>query len=402
MDWKLLVLLLAFFSSALTHAADPAGDERIYLSYKRTLEGDAHLRLVPGFTSDRYLSLALDAIEDVLASGKELDLRSILPFGSWRGLPPKEQARWFRLGGIADEADLVDSLSHADATPGLLYELLHQKWKSPAGRGLVFRMGSELPESAKIYENATAPFTPPSGAEVRALYSTYPDVPGFQNGAYAGKPRLFLFCRHNRRYSCLFTMRDKDDKPLRYSSGRLWTQPALALSGHNKPFNERSGHTPQGVHLVNGVMPEANDPYSYGRYRRLVLEFPPDSPGESEFMRLLPASSHDSSWWKEASIARDVGRRELRIHGTGQRNEQPSLPYFPFIPTSGCIAQREMEYDSTNFIDQRKMLDALMHAQGLQSGFSSEPSIRALLYVIDLGETNAAVTAADLASYGIQ
>jgi hypothetical protein len=310
-------------------------------------------------------------------------------------------ARWFRLGGMSEE-DLATMLGSAPPEPGLLYELLGLELRLPGSRAVLSRIEAALPwETLAFQESKAASWSPPSVSEVRSLFHDYPDVAHFQNGAYADKPRLFLFCRHDRHYPCLLAMKDKDDRPVRNGSA-LWTQPGLGLSGYERPYNERNGKTPQGVHLVNSVMPEANDIPSFGRFRRMILEFPPASAGEVDMKRLLPSTAYGSGWWKEAAIARDIGRGELRIHGTGAHNDRPDLSYYPFIATIGCVAQRELRYGNTDYTDQRLLLDQVMRAQGLAPTYENEPSIRALLYVIDIDNRKAPVTAADLSRYDIE
>ena len=236
---------------------------------------------------------------------------------------------------------------------------------------------------------------------MHALFFDPIDAADFQNGAYANKSRLFLFCRHDRNYPCVLALKDRGDNPLR-DGKKLWTQAGLGLSGYGKPFNERLGNTPQGVQLVDSVMPEADQYEDYGQFRRMILEFPESSKNETEMRRLLPSASTVSDWWRESAIARDIGRGELRIHGTGSRNDYPQTLFYPFIATIGCVAQLELKYGDINYIDQRHLLDHVMQAEGLEPKFANEPSIRALLYVIDIDDQKRAVTPADLARYGIE
>lgn len=391
---------------AVTAQANPADDEIVTNVYRDALLARKPLTLIPGLLGPRHAKLALDAIES--AQGAGVPVTSVIPSFAWSALPPREMVRWFRLGGIAQESALIEQIANAPAEPGLLYELLgvETKLKTAGARALVQRLETTLPNEARAFRAAASAaggkvFTPPSAAELRSLYEELPDIAHYANGAYAGKPRLFVFCRHNRRYPCLLTLKDKDDRPVREGPA-LWTQPTLALSGYGRPYNQSQGNTPQGVQLVNGVMPTASEPYSYGKFRRMILEFPKKSANETEMKRLLPASVANAEWWKESYIARDVGRGELRIHGTGQRNNMPSLPYYPFIPTVGCLTQREMKYGETDYVDQRRVLDRVMKAQGLDPVYANEPSIKALVYVVDIDDKQAAVTADDLARLGIK
>jgi hypothetical protein len=403
---KLLFCFCLALSSLPALAASPAVEEEgIYRGYKRALESGARFALHPSALSVRDTRLALDAVEDLLAAGKILDLKTFLPEREWLSLPAKERARWYRLGGMRSEENLVSSLAEAAPSVPLLYELLtlSPKLKSKAAKNLVASAASAFPQEASQFRALkNDAFQPPSVAEVQSLFFDWPDIAHFQDGAYVGKPRLFLFCRHDRKYPCLLVMKDKEDKPVRDNTRALWTQPALGLSGQGKPFNERGGNTPAGVHLINGVMPEANDPESFGKFRRMILEFAPASASETEQKRLLPSASHGSLWWKESVIARDMGRSELRIHGTGALNSHPELSFYPFIATQGCVAQRELKYGNIDYRDQRLLLDLFMRSSGLEPKFENETAIKALLYVTDIDEQAAPVAASDLARFGIQ
>ncbi|MGZ3659727.1 MAG: hypothetical protein ACXVB9_01580 [Bdellovibrionota bacterium] len=394
--------LLAMFAPLLAHAT-PAEDEKITREYQAALLGKDPVRLIPGLLGPARSRLALDAVENILATGKKLDLSSVIPFFAWPQLPPKEQVRWFRLGGISNENDLAGQLAGSSPDPGILYELLALPITTPALRAQLARMEDAFPSKTRAFlALKNSAYNPPSVSEVRALFSDLPDIAHFEGGAWSGKPRLFLFCRHDRNYPCLLAMKDKDDKPVRTANGTLWTQPGLGLSGYGKPFNERLGNTPSGVQLVNSVMPIADQYEDFGKFRRMVLEFPPASTGEAEMKRLLPAATHASSWWKEAAIARDMGRGELRIHGTGALNTRPDVLFYPFIATIGCVAQRELKYGGTDYVDQRLLLDQLMKAQGIEPRYANETQIRALLYVIDIDDKKAGVSAADLARFDIR
>lgn len=408
MEGMLRVLLTALLLPAAASAAPGTAEaERIYLGYQKRFATHAPLR-TRGLPAHR-LRLALDAIEDLQLAGAALSLDRILTPAQARSLPAREQARWLRLrhphgAPAAAEEALAASLEHARASPGLLYELLRleSRLRSEPALAALKKMEGALPQEAGLYRRFQARAEPsPSADELRALFLETPSSANFQQGAFQHHPRLFLFCRRDRRQKCLLLMKDKQGQPVRDSGGALWSQPALALSSRGLPPTVRNGHTPTGVHLIRGVMPEANFPTLYGRHRRLILEFAPGSPGEAEQKKLLPPSSHEALWWKQAVVARDAGRTELRIHGTGERNGDPATPYHPFVPTVGCVAQRELSYGGTSYNDQRLLLDALMRASGVSPVFTNEPGLRGLLYVVELSDGGGPVTLAALAGLGI-
>lgn len=398
MRWMLFACLsLAALEAAHADAVD---DERTVNEFRSALLGKTPPRWIPGLLGEHRAHLALDAVERALDEKRKLDLAALIPSFAWPQLAPLDRVRWYRFGGIAKEDDLVANLADAELSTGLLYEVLAANLRTPPGAALRTRLERAFPQEAAAFHAQDGVFQPPSVAEVRSLFADLPDVTHYQNGAYAGKPRLFLFCRHDRNYACLLALKDKDDKPVR-QNGQLWTQPGLGLSGYGKPYSEPMGNTPQGVHLIDGVMPATDDVEFFGHFRRMILDFPLASSGESEMKRLLPAATQASPWWKESAIARDVGRGELRIHGTGAHNDYPDTLFYPFIATIGCVAQLEGKYGSHDYIDQRRLLDQMMRAQGLDPQYANETQIKALLYVIDIDDKKGAVTAADLARYDI-
>ena len=134
----------------------------------------------------------------------------------------------------------------------------------------------------------------------------------------------------------------------------------------------------------------------------MILNFIPKSRDEVLLKSLLPASSHQEDWWKPTVVARDAGRNLFRIHGTGKLNNDPLTPYYPFMRTSGCIAQRENTYPEKTYKDQRELLDNIMTAMDMVPNYQNEVKVKGILYLVDLDDKNAPVLAEDLALRGIE
>jgi hypothetical protein len=232
------------------------------------------------------------------------------------------------------------------------------------------------------------------------LYAT-PDITTYMNGEYINSVKVVMFCRLNRLYPCLMTVKDVNGEIIRNADGSIWTHPALASSSQGLPSYVRNGNTPAGVYTIDSVMPTADQQISFGKNRRMILNFIPASEDESLHKSLLPASSAQSNWWKSGIVARDIGRNLLRIHGTGKINKDPSTPYFPFMRTSGCVAQRENTYSGVKYNDQRVLLDQIMKAMELAPSYANEVKVKGIFYLIELNDKNEAVTTADLLSLGI-
>jgi len=234
------------------------------------------------------------------------------------------------------------------------------------------------------------------------LWNHEPDLSRYENGAYEEGIKLYMFCRTNRLHACILTLRGENFERILNQDGSLWTQPALASSAHGLPSYQRNGNTPAGIHHIDGVMPAADQQISFGKFRRLILDFVPNSTNEAKTKSLLPTSSQESAWWRPASVARDVGRSLFRIHGTGKNNEAPTSSWFPFMRTSGCVAQRENTYNGIEYRDQRNLLDVLMKAQGLEVAYANEAKLKGLMFIIEVNDEARPVTPADLKDMGIE
>lgn len=234
------------------------------------------------------------------------------------------------------------------------------------------------------------------------LFYASPDVTTYMNGEYVNSVKLFMFCRSNRLYPCLMVMRDIHGEVVRNSDGSIWTHKSLASSARGLPSYTRNGNTPAGVWTIDSVMPYADQQISFGKFRRMIINFIPKSQDESLLKSLLPPSSHRESWWHQSITARDIGRNLFRIHGTGKLNTDPSTPYYPFMRTSGCIAQRENSYNGEDFKDQRVLLDSIMTSMNLIPDYENEIKVKGILYVMEVDDENSPVTPQDLAFWGIE
>jgi hypothetical protein len=421
------LLSFGFISSPLSALAaqDPVKGEKLYQSFYSLFlhqqSGAVQFQLVDASSfSQPELSTILDAFEDVLAeTATPIDPDSFLTEQQAAQMPAREQLRWFRIrstlnpniSGSAEELRVVSRvesfLLQSKIDLGLIYEILSSKsyLYSDSGKQLVSVARRLAPTESDTFDNLTGQtFDPPDPAEIFNLFAQYPRIAEFRAGNYDRHPRLFVFCRKKRDYPCLMVMKDKNDQPVRLPDGMLWSQRALAKSRRGLSFNQPNGNTPAGVHLVNGVMPDADQQLSFGKFRRLILNFVPrDEPDNEEFSKLfLPPSSHNSTWWRQATIARDIGRDLLRIHGTGRINQDPSSVFYPHMPTAGCISQREGTYGNTNFIDQRQLLNEWLRASDLAQEYSNETLLRGVLYLIEIDDKEKPMSLDDLVLFGIQ
>ena len=84
------------------------------------------------------------------------------------------------------------------------------------------------------------------------------------------------------------TGKDKNKNPILLDDGNLWSHPAFAMSSRGLPSNIVNGQTPQGVHTIDSVMPEANRQIAFGKFRRLILNWVRGDFSERGEMAFLP------------------------------------------------------------------------------------------------------------------
>lgn len=298
--------------------------------------------------------------------------------------------------------ELMSSLRVPEAETRLIYTLATYEEE------LLNSGHHELIELAQLHEQyehislSEEKKRPVPDSVVSDLFHHSPDLSDYMDGKYKDGVKIFMFCRQNRLYPCLMVMRDLNDEVVREEDGTIWTHEALASSARDLPSHVRNGNTPAGIFTIDSVMPYADQRISFGKFRRMILNFIPKSKNESNIKALLPLSSHQESWWRPTLLARDVGRNLFRIHGSGKLSLEPEAPYHPFIRTAGCIAQRENTYDGVHYKDQRELLDDIMQAMQLVPKFQNETKIKGVLYLMELDDTLAPVTIDDLLVRGIQ
>lgn len=199
-----------------------------------------------------------------------------------------------------------------------------------------------------------------------------------------GRLSVFALLHKDRSRPGKLLIRKANGDFLLDKDGHLWSIPVLGLSGRGLSFNHSNGNTPQGIFTIDSVMPEADKTYDFGLFRRLVVNFIPTSPDESELKKNLPLAHYEESWWKPCLVGRELGRSLLRIHGTGRKNPNIFTPYFPLVPTSGCLATSEVNFFGLYQIQHQKhLLSALLRALGLTETFENESKIHGLLYVVE-------------------
>ena len=293
------------------------------------------------------------------------------------------------------EQQLYALMAKSDLSKGAVYRLLsnyHQGLSKRQLKSFRNRYQKEADEIKQAENNQVFP----TKEEIKELIEFKPELSTFMSGAYQKGLTLFLICRSVRDYACRMIMKNAQGDLVKNEDGTLWSNPSLARSYYNYPSNRTNGHTPAGIYTLDSVMPYANNQPAYGQFRRIIMNFIPKSEGEVLQKELLTERMQKHTWWNQATIARDVGRDLLRIHGTGRVNTEPQATYYPFIPSLGCIKNREGTYDGVTYIDQRHMLDQMMTTLELEPAYENEPSIHGVLYVLEINDEKRPVEIKDI------
>ena len=413
LKWMPLALAITFIPSvwAFESKRNTVVEETLYQDFQKNIQSQKsqNLKSFTGFSAfdqslfvdalwdlaDENVPAALDFLENDLPL--HYDLVQKLRLGILR--IKYKRAPYLPL-------ELSDELINALQTPVIELKIIYlmaayESELTLAGHSEMIKLAQTHPQYFDVKQDSET-INDLTEDMVADIYHQGPDITTYMNGEYIKSVKIFMFCRTNRLYPCLMVMKNVHGEAVRLEDGTLWSNPSLASSKLGLPSYERNGNTPQGIHTIDSVMPVADSPVSFGQYRRMVLNFIPKSKNEVLMKSLLPASSHDSDWWRSAVVSRDIGRNLLRIHGTGKINVDKETPYYPFMRTSGCIAQRENTYDGVKYKDQRGLLDSIMKAMDLATTYVNETHVKGILYLVEIDDVNAPVTLSDLAFRGIE
>lgn len=409
--WMSLAIALTFLPSVwAAPSPDDVYEETLYHEFQtQLLSKEKRALQIYGLTS-KDQSLFVDALWDMVEENQPEAIEALGEINSFHyQLIERLRIEILRLKykrSLFLPEDLVvelkNNLLNPIAETRLLYTIAaYEEELLNAGHDDIIELAKNHKQYFDISEDETAKKEITNNIVADLFYET-PDTTTYMNGEYVKSVKIFKFCRDNRLYPCLMVMKDVHGNPVRNADGSLWTNSSLASSSRGLPSYTRNGNTPAGVFTIDSVMPSADQQISFGKFRRMIINFVPKSKNESLLKSLLPASSHELDWWRPTTISRDAGRNLFRIHGTGKVNMDPTTPYYPFMRTSGCIAQRENTYEGITFKDQRDLLDEVMKAMDLVPNYANEVKVKGVLYLMDLDDENAPVTAADLASRGIE
>lgn len=213
---------------------------------------------------------------------------------------------------------------------------------------------------------------------------------------YKKAPRVYVLCRKNREIPCLMVIRNEKGEWAtqdgKKNQNKIWQQKVMASSNKGWSFYKRLGHTPSGVYSIDGVMPFTNRQKLFGKFHRLIINYLPGNAGDLSYsQKFIPESWQDADWWKQAPLAKVLGRNLIRIHGTGKRARR-ATGYYPLVKTNGCIAEVEGTYFGKKQTGQKDLLDKLQQIQKIKG----PDKIHALLYVIEIDDKNEQINSSEI------
>ncbi len=196
---------------------------------------------------------------------------------------------------------------------------------------------------------------------------------------------VFSFQRKNRDYAGITIVRDPAGNFIKNNDSTIFSVPQLARSITNLPAYLTYGNTPQGIFKMNGF--DSSTAEYIGPTRDIQLRMPFEiSVGDflkdstikdatwtkDLYENLLPADCKNYLPLYETYYAGMAGRTEIIAHGsTIDPGYYIEKPYYPNIPSEGCLSANETWRDTDGRrlqSDQQKLIDAIKRA-GNSNGY---------------------------------
>lgn len=225
----------------------------------------------------------------------------------------------------------------------------------------------------------------------------------FESDYLKGNVLVFSFQRQNRNFPGIVLVRDTNGLLVRKEDGSIFSVGQLARSGSNLPGYISMGNTPQGIFRMYAF--GVSKSYFIGPTPNIQLTLPfekipshfyadstiADSTWNiSDYKKLLPENLRQNKGLLESFYAGQAGRNEIIAHGTTVDPEYyKAFPYYPYTPTEGCLATKEIWDNVTGNIkisDQILLTEAIKKAGG-PKGY---------LIVVEIDDKNQPVSNSDI------
>lgn len=228
----------------------------------------------------------------------------------------------------------------------------------------------------------------------------------FESDYLKGNVLVFSFQRQNRNFPGIVLVRDTNGLLLRKEDGSIFSVGQLARSGSNMPGYISMGNTPQGIFRMYAF--GVSKSYFIGPTPNVQLTLPfeekpshffadstiTDSTWDiSAYKKLLPESLRQNKGLLESFYAGQAGRNEIIAHGTTIDPEYyKASTFYPYTPTEGCLATKEIWDNITGNIkisEQLLLIEAIKKAGGAKG----------YLIVVEIDDNQRAVTTQEILSY---
>lgn len=219
-----------------------------------------------------------------------------------------------------------------------------------------------------------------------------------------GKLLVLSFQRKDRNYPGLALVRNASGDFVKNTDGKYFTVGQLARSVSNMPGYISMGNTPQGIFKMNGF--DTSKSFFIGPTTNIQLAMPHEyNPftvdgklidttwSLAQYKDLLPDNFKKYHPLYGSFYAGKAGRSEIIAHGTTvDPNFYKTNTYYPYTPTAGCLATKEIWNSATGYLQTS---DQLLLTQALQQSGGAN----GYLIVIEIDDKKAPVKMEDLMGY---
>ncbi len=219
-----------------------------------------------------------------------------------------------------------------------------------------------------------------------------------------GTVLVLSFQRKDRNYPGIALVRKANGDFVKNTDGKYFAVGQLARSVSNMPGYISMGNTPQGIFKMNGF--DTSKSFFIGPTTNIQLAMPHEyNPftvdgklidttwSLEQYRNLLPTNFKNYYPLYGSFYAGKAGRTEIIAHGTTvDPNYYKTNIYYPYTPSAGCLATKEIWNSTTGYLetsDQLLLTKALQQAGGA-NGY---------LIVIEIDDKKAPVKLEELIGY---
>lgn len=208
---------------------------------------------------------------------------------------------------------------------------------------------------------------------------------------------IYSFQNWDRDYPGIAIIQLEDGSFAKDANGNIILVRQLARSATDLPYFLTNGNTPQGIFSIHGTSVSFNQLIGPTPNLQTLLPFEKESvywfrnydstlsPLQNYIQQLPPDWQHYAPM-QEAFAAGNCGRSEIIAHGaTIPPHYFKEFPFYPLVPTDGCMAAQESWNAETGYLDSSNQLN-------LVNAFCQTPEMRGRLFVINISNLPQAIS----------